>query len=122
MRWNSPGLDWAASTMRRGTCRVSDGRSLRGTDIGGVVANDDVAFFGNIYLAASNKISHAGDPIVARLRERVHALRAGDPNLSPYHAYVHAIRMLEANERDALKLVPDQLFYWHFLYDELYRY
>jgi MoaA/NifB/PqqE/SkfB family radical SAM enzyme len=81
--------------------------------------DDEVAFFGNIYLAASSRIPYAGNAALARLRDQARTSCAADWRLSAYHAYLRAIAALEPDERAELRLVPGQSFYWRFLYDEL---
>ena len=81
--------------------------------------DNHVAFFGNIYLAAAKEISYGRDSTIIRLREQVREICASDPRLSTYHAYCLAIAALEPSERERLRLVPNQTFYWRFLYDEL---
>ena len=81
--------------------------------------DDEVAFFGNIYLGSSKAIPYSGDRTLARLRERARAAHAADWSLSPYRAYLEAIDALEPGERAALHLLPYKSFFWRFLYDEL---
>ena len=81
--------------------------------------DNDVAFFGNVYLAAAKQISYASDPAVGQLRERAREICANDLRASNYQAYLLATAELEIVERERLRLVPDQSFYWRFLFEEL---
>jgi Glycosyl transferases group 1 len=81
--------------------------------------DDEVAFFGNLYLASSKRIPYAADPPLAQLRERARAASGADWRLSAYHAYRDAIAALDPREQIALRLVPDQSFFWHFMRNEL---
>lgn len=81
--------------------------------------DEEVAFFGNIYLDSAKGIPYARDQALGRLRERARAAHAADWSLSPYRAYVQAIDALGSGERAALRLLPDESFFWRFLYDEL---
>jgi hypothetical protein len=83
---------------------------------------DDVAFFGNIYLADSNRIPYSSDPAVAELRARARASCTADWSLSAFHAYSDAIATLDPGRRTALRLEPNQSFFWRFMFDELSRF
>jgi len=93
-----------------------------GLQMAGSVFEDDVAFFGNLYLASSRKIPYAANPVLAQLRERARAASGADWRLSAYHAYRGAIASLDGSEQIALRLVPNQSFFWHFMYNELSRF
>jgi glycosyl transferase family 1 len=84
--------------------------------------DDEAAFFGNLYLASSKRIRYAADPALAQLRERARAAYGADWRLSAYHAYRGAMAALDPREQIALGLVPDQSFFWHFMYNELSRF
>jgi hypothetical protein len=75
---------------------------------------DDLAFFGNIYLAASKRLPYEGAPGVSELRDRALVACAANWGLPPYRAYKDAVV-----GRPMHWLDPDQSFYWRFLYDEL---
>ena len=81
--------------------------------------DDEVAFFGNIYLAGATRIPYVANAALARLREQAQASCAADWRLSSYYAYLNAIAVLEPDKRAELRLVPDQSFFWRFLKDEL---
>jgi len=82
----------------------------------------EVAFFGNIYLAASGKLPYAAQPEFTQLRRRVSETRSANPRLSFYHAYRDAIAALQPSARSRLRLDPDQSFYWRVMFDELTHY
>ena len=75
---------------------------------------DDLAFFGNIYLAASKELPYETESGIRGLRDRALAACAANWNLPPYLAYRQAMRASPAAWLDS-----DQSFYWRFLYDEL---
>jgi hypothetical protein len=81
--------------------------------------DNEIAFFGNVYLSESKKRPYAGNTGLAGLRVQARASCAADWRLSAWHAYLRAIDTLEYDERVALKLIPDQSFFWRFLHDEL---
>ena len=81
--------------------------------------DEEVAFFGNIYLSASDRIPYAADPVLAWVRNQARGSCAADWRLSAWHAYLQSISALEPHEKAALRLVPDQSFFWRFLHDEL---
>lgn len=78
-----------------------------------------LAFFGNLYLAATTEIPYNGEPALAAVRQDALARCAADWDLPPYDAYAQAMAALSPGRRAELKLDPDQSFYWRFLYDEL---
>jgi len=84
--------------------------------------DEEVAFFGNIYLAAASKIPYSNEPGIAELRDHVRAFRGADWSLSAFQAYCDAIDALDLNTKSALRLDPDQSFYWRFLYEELSKF
>lgn len=84
--------------------------------------DEEVAFFGNLYLASAMAIPYSSHQGIAELRASVRTACAGDWNLSAYQAYCQAIAGLDADVRSSLRLELDQSFYWRFLYEELSRF
>ena len=80
---------------------------------------ETLAFFGNLYLAASAEIPYGGQPDLAAVRQAALARCEADWDLPPFDAYLRAISGLSMAQRAELKLEPDETFYWRFLYDEL---
>jgi hypothetical protein len=80
---------------------------------------EELAFFGNLYLAATAGIPYGGDPALAAVRQDALARCGADWDLAPFDAYGRAIAGLPPDRRAELKLTPDETFYWRFLYDEL---
>jgi hypothetical protein len=78
----------------------------------------EVAFFGNIYIAAARKITYADETLLAVRRQAFERLKA-DWDCAPYDAYREEIECLSAAQRSELRLRPDESFYWRFLFDEL---
>jgi hypothetical protein len=83
--------------------------------------DEDVAFFGNIYLAGSRQVPYSSDVAIVEFRRKARAACAADWNLPPFEAYSRMFAALDQGTRAALCLVPDQSFYWRFLFDELAR-
>jgi hypothetical protein len=77
------------------------------------------AFFGNVYLAAADKVPYGHEPDLAETRRAALAHCMNNWNTPVYEAYTDAIAALDVNKREALRLSPDESFYWRFLYDEL---
>ncbi len=91
-----------------------------GAEVHGAPARpEELAFFGNLYLAASAEIPYGGEPAIAAVRQDALSRCEADWDLAPFDAYAHAIADLPSDRRAELKLEPDQSFYWRFLYDEL---
>ena len=80
---------------------------------------EQVAFFGNLYLAACAEIPYGDNPALRAVRHGAGVRCDADWDLAPFDAYARAIAELTPPQRTALKLEPDQSFYWRFLYDEL---
>ena len=83
------------------------------------VAANDVAFFGNIYLAATEDIDLHLPHALLGVRDRALATTGSDWCHSPYDAYVAALELLDDDLRVRFCLDPDQTYYWRFLFDEL---
>jgi hypothetical protein len=81
--------------------------------------DNEVAFFGNLYLAASSKIPYAGDMALIQVRDRVKMASSADWQLSPCEAYFQAIADLGWDARLGMRLIPDHTLFWRFLFDEL---
>jgi len=86
---------------------------------GAPVRPEQLAFFGNLYLAATSDIAYASDPSLAEVRRQALARCAADWDLPAVGAYVRTIAALPPEQRANLKLDPDQSFFWRFLHDEL---
>jgi hypothetical protein len=86
---------------------------------GSPIRCEELSFFGNIYLSASEQIPYRHREALAKLSDAALSRCAADWNLSPYNAYLGAISEISDESRSMLKLDPDQSFYWRFLYDEL---
>lgn len=84
--------------------------------------DEDVAFYGNLYLAAAKALPYCDVPGLASLRAKASAACAADWGLPAYHAYSRAIADLDAETRSSLRLDHDQSFYWRFLHGELSRF
>jgi hypothetical protein len=80
--------------------------------------NGDVAFFGNIYIAAARRINYVHQELLTIRQQALAAVNA-DWDRSPYEAYLDEIKRLDAGASARLRLDPDQSFYWRFLFDEL---
>ena len=78
----------------------------------------EVAFFGNIYIAAARKITYADETLLALRGRALERLKA-DWDCAPYDAYREEIQGLSPALRSELRLGPDESFYWRFLFDEL---
>jgi Glycosyl transferases group 1 len=83
------------------------------------VRPEQLAFFGNLYLAATSDIAYASEPSLAEVRRQALARCAADWDLPAVDAYVRTIAALPPEQRANLKLEPDQSFFWRFLHDEL---
>lgn len=79
----------------------------------------DVAFFGNIYLAATREIDQHLPHALLGVRDRAIAMAASDWSLAPFDAYIRTLELLDDDLRVRYCLDPDQSFYWRFLFDEL---
>jgi hypothetical protein len=86
---------------------------------GSAVQCEELAFFGNIYLSASEQIPYCDQPALMKIRETALSRCKADWNLPVYDAYLEALQVISTEGRSALKLDRDQSFYWRFLYDEL---
>jgi hypothetical protein len=86
---------------------------------GALLRPEELAFFGNLYLAATSEIAYVSDPSLAEVRRDALARCAADWNLPAFDAYARTIAALPPERRANLKLEPDQSFFWRFLYDEL---
>jgi len=75
---------------------------------------NDLAFFGNIYLTASKERPYDSEPVIREMRDQALAACAANWDLPPYHAYRDVM-----TGRSMPWLNLDQSFYWRFLYDEL---
>jgi hypothetical protein len=84
--------------------------------------DEEVAFYGNLYLASAKAIPYSAHHGIEELRTKARTACAGDWNLSAYDSYSQAIAGLDADTRSSLRLDLDQSFYWRFLYDELSRF
>ena len=84
--------------------------------------HEDVAFFGNLYLATSKAIPYSDAVGIAELRDKVRTACAANWSLSAFQAYSDAIADLDPDIRSSLRLDRDQSFYWRFLFDELSRF
>ena len=87
------------------------------TDRGG--ADNEIAFFGNLYLAAAKHINYSDESGLLKIRERALAALASDWSLAPYDAYVDLLNSADPGWRTRFHLEPNQAFYWRFLFDEL---
>jgi len=85
----------------------------------GPASGPDVAFFGNIYLAATREIDQQLPHPLLGVRDRAMAMLESDWSLAPFDAYVKALQWLDDDLRVRYNLDPDQSFYWRFLFDEL---
>jgi Glycosyl transferases group 1 len=83
-----------------------------------VARKPEVAFFGNVYIAASRKIEY-GDSRLTALRESAMNTLTSNWDCCPYVAYKIAINELDPQVQSQLRLDPDESFYWRFLFDEL---
>ena len=86
------------------------------------IYDENVAFFGNIYLAASRAIPYSDNSRIMKLRAKAQTACAADWGLSAFHSYSNAISDLDKDTRSSLRLDRDQSFYWRFMYDELSRF
>ena len=80
---------------------------------------EELAFFGNLYLAATAEIPYGDEPALAAVRQDALARCGADWDLAPFDAYARVIAELLPDQRAELMLEPDETFYWRFLYDEL---
>jgi hypothetical protein len=83
------------------------------------MAEQEVAFFGNIYLAAAEQVPYSHRLDLVEIRQTALTRCESDWEMPAYSAYAGAIAEMDAGSRLALGLDPDQSFYWRFLYDEL---
>jgi hypothetical protein len=83
---------------------------------------ENVAFFGNLYLATSQAIPYSEVRGIAELRDKARMACAANWSLSAFQAYSDAIGDLEPDMKSSLRLDRDQSFYWRFLFDELSRF
>jgi hypothetical protein len=81
---------------------------------------NEVAFFGNLYLASSRSVDYGQEAAASgAIRKRALNALEMDWRLAPYHGYVDAIEATSHASRADLRLHRDQSFYWRFLFDEL---
>jgi hypothetical protein len=80
---------------------------------------NQLAFFGNLYLAAAKGIDYGQEIGLLRIRDRALAAARSDWSLAPYDAYVGVLDSIDNDERSRFHLDPDQTFYWRFLFNEL---
>jgi glycosyl transferase family 1 len=80
---------------------------------------EELAFFGNLYLAATSKVAYVSDPSLAQVRRDALARCVADWDLPAFDAYARTIAALPPERRATLKLEPDQSFFWRFFHDEL---
>jgi hypothetical protein len=78
-----------------------------------------IAFFGNLYLAAARKINYGEHAALREIRETALDALQTDWSLAPFHAYTNAIGAIDPEARAQLHLGEDESFYWRFLFDEL---
>jgi hypothetical protein len=78
----------------------------------------DVAFFGNLYVAAAQDLRHEQHELMA-VRERALAACMSDWRLAPYRAYTRELSALDEGVRTRLRLDAMESFYWRYLYEEL---
>lgn len=83
--------------------------------------DEDVAFFGNLYLAKSKALSYSKDRRLIEIRSGAQAACSADWSLPAFQAYSDLIANLDADTKASCRLDPDQSFYWRFMYDELSR-
>jgi hypothetical protein len=83
------------------------------------VERDRVAFFGNLYLNAEEQATYAEEPALLQVRRAALARGIAHWDLPLYTAYLNAIGEMNEEGRSALKLDPDESFYWRFLQEEL---
>jgi len=83
--------------------------------------DEDVAFFGNLYLATSKALPYSKDHRLSEVRSRAQAACSADWSLPAFQAYSDVIASLDADIKASCRLDLDQSFYWRFIYDELSR-
>jgi hypothetical protein len=83
------------------------------------VPKHQVAFFGNLYLAAAKDIEYGDHPAIEEIRASALSALQKDWGLPPFHAYADAVEATDHEARTQLRLHQDQTFYWRFLFDEL---
>jgi hypothetical protein len=80
---------------------------------------NEVAFFGNLYLASAGSVDYGHEAATGAIRKRALNALEMDWRLAPYHGYVDAIEAASHESSADLRLHRDQSFYWRFLFDEL---
>jgi hypothetical protein len=85
----------------------------------GRVPQNEIAFFGNLYLASARSVDYEQGAAIGAIRKRAFDALEADWRLAPYHGYVDAIESAGPESRADLCLHQDQSFYWRFLFDEL---
>jgi hypothetical protein len=81
--------------------------------------DEDVAFFGNLYLVTSKRLPYSKDPTLIEVRSGAQAACSADWSLPAFQAYSALIDSLDADIKASCRLDPDQSFYWRFMHDEL---
>jgi hypothetical protein len=83
------------------------------------VPTHQIAFFGNLYLAAATKIDYGEHAAIEKVRDRALSALQNDWSLAPFYAYADAIEATDHAVRTQFHLYEDESFYWRFLFDEL---
>lgn len=84
-----------------------------------VAPNPSPAFFGNIFLNATEVMSLRRHSFVPALEERLNAAKEANWNLPLWHAFSIALAEVDGVTRDSHRLSPDDSFYWAFAHDEV---
>lgn len=83
--------------------------------------DEDVAFFGNLYLVTSKALPYSKDRRLIEVRSGAQTACSADWSLPAFQAYSDLIASLDADTKASCRLDPDQSFYWRFIHDELSR-
>ncbi len=78
-----------------------------------------IAFAGNVYLQASQKLPFRDQPILAEIERKVLAAKNTRITDSLWDLFLAEIRALDPATRKSLRLEPDSNFFWSFLHDEV---
>jgi hypothetical protein len=80
-------------------------------------ANGGIAFFGNVYLQASDKLSFRNHTVLKRIETSVLAAKRDSITASLWDLTMAEIDGLDRKTRERLRLDPDSSFFWRFVED-----